>query len=489
MSATAHDASSALEVLARVEAQSGRPLSAMLELSDRCNEVCVHCYQVQGQKGELGTGDWKRVLQELSQAGVLMLTLSGGEVTLRSDFLEIVAYARQLGFAVRIFTNGLTMTRELAASLADLHVLDVEISVYSARAAVHDFVTGVPGAFDKTLRGIRHLRELGVAVTIKTVVMSVNEAELSDYPAFADSLGVRYRLDTGGVVPREGYDRAPQALNPQGASIQRLERQLQGRRGPSKSAQLDPGLPAGRKPAASGVCGAGNNLYVEPNGELRPCSLLEVDLGDVRAGGTLHAFESAKAQQMRGLRWGQLHGCRVCELARWCARCHATALAETGDALGPHPGGCERARDRAQAAADATLRFVGRSAPGLGDPADGQIELALGPYRQIAPSVYEAFDDPRTSEDEALAQRLGWTRRSPTGKRAPDLAVRPGQLVQIRRPGRKASRLELVPGDDRDDPPAPRTKQPWGRQETDQAGFDKPVVGPNVRVVRGGSEG
>jgi len=36
----------------RLEAESGMPLRAMLEISDRCNEVCAHCYQVQGQKGE-----------------------------------------------------------------------------------------------------------------------------------------------------------------------------------------------------------------------------------------------------------------------------------------------------------------------------------------------------------------------------------------------------------------------------------------------------
>src|ERR1700742_4611140 len=142
---------SALDVLARLEAETGRPLAAMLELSDRCNEVCVHSYQVQGQKGELSTGEWRRVLDDLAEAGVLMLTLSGGEVTLRKDFLEILAYARARAFAVRLFTNGMTMTRELAAKIAAQHVVDVEISLYSPRAEGHDFVTGVPGSFDKTV--------------------------------------------------------------------------------------------------------------------------------------------------------------------------------------------------------------------------------------------------------------------------------------------------------------------------------------------------
>ena len=80
------------------------PLSAMIEIADRCNEKCVHCYQVQGQKGEMTTEEIFGVLDELAEMGVLFLTISGGEATLRKDFLDIVAYARKKKFAVKLFT-------------------------------------------------------------------------------------------------------------------------------------------------------------------------------------------------------------------------------------------------------------------------------------------------------------------------------------------------------------------------------------------------
>lgn len=432
----ASSALSALDVIARLEVESGQPLAAMLELSDRCNEVCVHCYQVQGQKGELSTGEWRRILDQLAQAGVLLLTLSGGEVTLRKDFLEILGYARARGFVVRIFTNGLTMTRELAASLAAHQVMDVEISLYSTRAEVHDFVTGVAGSFDKTVQGIRYLREHEVAVTIKTVMMSVNQAELPAYPAFAASLGAHFRMDANGVVPREGYDRAPQALNPERSQSDRLVRQLRAMQPRTDAAPQTVGLRA----TSRIVCGAARTLHVEPNGEMRPCSLLEVDLGDIREAGPTQIFAGDKARGMRALTWGDLHACRVCELASRCTRCHAVALAETGDALAPYPTACAKARAGAQATRaekdGGALRFV----------ATGSRSITLGPYRLIAPDEYEAFEAPRTADDEALVQRLGWVRRPEAGNRAPDLAIRPGELVQIRRPGRKSSKLERVPG-------------------------------------------
>lgn len=51
-------------------ADAGHVIGAMIEISDRCNEVCVHCYQIQGQKGEMDTAQVKAVMDDLAQAGV-----------------------------------------------------------------------------------------------------------------------------------------------------------------------------------------------------------------------------------------------------------------------------------------------------------------------------------------------------------------------------------------------------------------------------------
>lgn len=433
----------AAAMLDRHEATVGTPLRAMIEISDRCNEVCVHCYQVQGQKGELSTSHWRRALDELADIGVLILTISGGEATLRPDFLEIVEYAHQREFLVRIYTNGLRITRELAEALSALNVFEVEISVYSTRADVHDFVTGVPGSFERTLEGVRHLRAADVPVTIKTVIMSVNQDQIRDYPAFAASLGVRFSLDPGGLMPREGFDRITQSLNPDPDVLNALIHEM----GLSTALMQDDSpvasdLEAATPPRAGDtpLCTAGQELHVEPNGELRPCTMLPIELGQVQGDGVRAAFESETARSMRALRWQHIHGCRDCDLSGHCRRCHATALAETGDSLGPYPSACAAARNTYARATDSELQIIavnGRSG-------------ALGPYRRVALGMYETADDLITSEDHARAEKLGWVRRSEGGNPAPELAVRPGELVQIRRPGDKRSqhapRLTRVPG-------------------------------------------
>jgi radical SAM protein with 4Fe4S-binding SPASM domain len=420
------DGSSATAMLDRLEAELGRPLRAMLEISDRCNEVCAHCYQVQGQKGELSSGQWKEVLDRLAEQGVLLLTISGGEATLRHDFLELLAHARERGFIVRLFTNGLTMTAELAAELKRLSLLDVEISLYSTRAEVHDFVTGVPGSFERSVAAVRHLRSAGVVVTIKTVIMSVNQDEIDAYTAFAAELGAQFRLDPTGLMPREGGDRSPEAFGASDGALIDVQRRHGAFAEPPEARAAD-----------DIICGAGHSLHVEPNGELRPCTMLDVRLGNALEEGALASFQSQRAQHMRALRWGDLHGCRECDLARYCTRCFAAARTEAGDALGPYPSACAGARRGFRAShPDADLKIIA----GLGR------EPGLGPYRTVGEGVFETNDDNVTPRDRELVEQLGWTRAEAATNTALELAVRPGELIQIRRPGRKLSRLERVPG-------------------------------------------
>lgn len=414
-------------ILNRIEQAHGRPLRALMEISDRCNEVCVHCYQTQGQKGEMTTDEARGVIDELAEMGVLVLTISGGEATLRKDFLDLVTHARARGFVVRLFTNGLTMTEKLARQLAELAVHIVEISLYSPRAEVHDFMTGVAGSFARAVGAVRLLVAAGVDTHLKTPLMSVNEDDVDGYIALARSLGATFALDPNPLMPREGGSNAPRSFD---RSLSGLARVL----GDPRLANDLGGARAPRAPDAP-PCGAGHTVHVEPNGELRPCTILELPLGDARAG-----VRSARAtnEELRGvlaLAWRDLHGCRTCDLSGYCRRCHAVSLAEVGDALAPYPTACAEARTLYE-------RVQGRPARLLATP---ERDTSTGPYREDAPGVFTPVADVITAEDDALAARLGWVRRATLADAQP-VPARGGALVQLRRPGRHEPRKERIPG-------------------------------------------
>jgi MoaA/NifB/PqqE/SkfB family radical SAM enzyme len=148
----------------------------------------------------------------MAEAGVLFLTFSGGEPLLHRDFFEIGKKARDLGFALRIFTNGTLVDKKTASRIADLDPIEVEISIYGASAETHDSITHVPGSFNDTVHGAKNLLREGVTVNFKALLMRSNQMEYQDIETLAAKMGARFFYNTQ-IVPRDNGDRRPVALN------------------------------------------------------------------------------------------------------------------------------------------------------------------------------------------------------------------------------------------------------------------------------------
>jgi radical SAM protein with 4Fe4S-binding SPASM domain len=369
----------------------GVPLSATLEIADRCNEVCVHCYQVQGLKGEMSTADLLRVVDELAEAGVLQLVISGGEPTLRADFLDVVRRARAHGMLVVVFTNGLRITPVLARELAALHVMQMEISLYSHRAEIHDGVTGVPGSFQKTTDAIRMLRAEGVHVVVKTPAASFNERELLQWEACVRALGAHPQMGPERMHVREGGGVEPVRFDRSAETALALLRRHGGTEAlPSRADKL------GRAP-----CGACRTPHIEAHGEIRPCSQLEVPVGDAaRPGGVGEWLRGGPTRRLlEASRWQDLHGCRDCDLVPYCERCYAAALHQGGDAFGPYGAACEAARLRYEAAHGVAPEVDHGSGPAR----------PTGPYRGLGPHRFALAPHQLLPGDVERRARHPWT--------------------------------------------------------------------------------
>ena len=77
--------------------RNGVPLSVHLDITYRCNERCEHCYLEHDGQDELTTAEIRGLVDQLAEAGVFFLTISGGEPLLRPDCFEIIAHAGLLG--------------------------------------------------------------------------------------------------------------------------------------------------------------------------------------------------------------------------------------------------------------------------------------------------------------------------------------------------------------------------------------------------------
>ncbi len=324
---------------ARIVAEATRnavPLEVMLELTQRCNFRCQHCYLPgHSDAARLPTARLLALLDELAGMGTLFLALTGGEVLLHPDWREIVRRARRLGFAVTLLTNGSLIDEEAAAVLAAAGV-GVEVSYYSCREAVFDAIAGVAGAAAAVRRGLEVAHRHGVRLTLKVPVLAANAADVEEVRAFAASLGASC-LAFPTVFARRDGDPAPLALALEGAALASYLRHS-----PDTPTTL-PAPPADRD--AWPLCAAASRAAaITAAGDVLACPLLAEPAGNLCTSTFRDIWEgSPTLRALRAMRWRDLYICSECQRSAYCGRCPAQALLEVGHMGGPSPSACAHA--------------------------------------------------------------------------------------------------------------------------------------------------
>jgi len=316
------------------------PLSVQLDLTYRCNEQCIHCYLDHHDHGEMTTAEIKYLLQEMAEAGVFILTLSGGEIFLRKDLFDILECARSLTFVIKLKTNAVMIREAQAARLRDLDVDSVQVSIYSHRPEVHDAITKLPGSLRRSINAIRFLKSQGLKVIIANVLMTENAYDYQGVRALADELGVECTLDPT-VTPMMDGDRATLALNAGESTLRSVFRDKDVVGNVEEFCAL-PTAPD-EDSMDSLPCSAGHTgCYVSPYGEFYPCVQFPLSCGNVRQQRFIDIWRnSAQLKEVRSIRLRDLSGCSQCAHGVTCSRCPGLAFME-GNMRGPSTQDCEK---------------------------------------------------------------------------------------------------------------------------------------------------
>src|SRR5688500_11136888 len=154
------------------------PLSCLFEITPRCNLRCHFCYvALDPYVGPyLSTDQACRVLDVIERAGVLWLTLTGGEVFSRRDFPAIYEYALSKGFLVTLYTNATMVTESVTRLLTRRPPFSVEVSIYGADAEHYESTTQIPGSFARFERGVALLQAAGVPLLMKCPISTLSSA-------------------------------------------------------------------------------------------------------------------------------------------------------------------------------------------------------------------------------------------------------------------------------------------------------------------------
>jgi len=353
-----------MSLITELDSRAGKlgvPLSAHLDVTYRCNERCVHCYLPHDDRGEMTTAEIVDLLDQLADAGVFFLTISGGEPFLRRDLFEILAHARARTFNIKLKTNAILIREGEAESLRRFNLDSIQISIYSHRPEVHDAITKVKGSLERSIAAIRFLKSRGFKVTIANVLMRDNRHDWPGVQALAAELGAIFTIDPT-ITPHIEGDRGILALNVSRADLEEIfhTESLVG----NLEEFCAPPVAVDDDVLDSVSCSAGHTLaYISPYGDVFPCVQFPLPSGNVRKQKFLDIWrDSPQLREVRSIHARDLEGCSECGHVGSCTRCPGLAYRE-GNMRGPSMADCEKSFARTGIPSRNMLRKAAFSVP------------------------------------------------------------------------------------------------------------------------------
>ncbi|MDF1521017.1 MAG: radical SAM protein [Brevefilum sp.] len=325
------------------------PLSGMMELTDRCDLNCVHCYinqpagSIQSRSKELSTDQIKDILRQAVEAGTLFMTFTGGEVFLRQDFQEIYTYARRLGLLVTIFTNATLITPRIADLLDEIRPQMVEITLYGATKETYERVTRIPGSYDRCLNGINLLREKGIKFSLKTMLLNSNKHELAQMQAMAEEFGVSLRYD-GTLWPRMDRGLAPFKQQIPVEEMITMDFEDPERREEWIRLARDFSGFTGREKYVFSCNGGVQSYHIDSAGNMCFCTMVREPAYSLGEMSFMEAWR--KIGELRKLERQLSTPCQTCTLGALCTQCPGWSQAIHGDNESPVEFNCAMAHER-----------------------------------------------------------------------------------------------------------------------------------------------
>lgn len=331
-----------------------------VELTERCNNDCIHCYinlpedDGNAKARELTTQEIKEIAKEAASLGCLVIRLTGGEPLLREDFEEIYVHIRKLGIKVLLFTNATLITPEIVRLFSRIPPLKpIEVSVYGMKKRSYEAVSRVPGSFEKAWNGINLLLENKIPFVVKGTVLPPNRDEVEELIQWSKTIPW---MDGEGVPLAVLLDLRTRRDEKKNKLIMRL------RLSPAEALELfsknkEEYLKSLKKFCSKFIgvtgdklitCGAGiDKACVDAYGNLQLCMLLRHPdtTYNLREGSLEDALKNffPKVRELRAKNPDYLSRCARCFLKGLCEQCPGKSWSEHGTLDTPVEYLCEYA--------------------------------------------------------------------------------------------------------------------------------------------------
>lgn len=329
--------------------------SVMFELTYRCSEKCIHCYNIgatrnegevshRGDLEELKLTDYKRIIDELYEQGLAKVCLSGGDPFSKSITWDIIDYLYEKNIAIDIFTNGLNIVNEVER-LANFFPRLIGVSIYSGNPATHDMITRVDGAWERSLSVVKQLSDMATPTVIKCCVMRPNVQDYGTVMDIAKEYGmlVQYELNVTDSIDGDKCVSHFLRLTPE-----MLDVVLQDDNTPMYVGEEAPNYGGQPKDMRKNGCGAGVNTFcVTPNGDLIPCCAFHLIFGNLHNTSLTEILNKNEVlQSWQNLTLEEYEECGKHDYCAYCNLCPGNNYSEHGDVRKAAENNCYMAKCR-----------------------------------------------------------------------------------------------------------------------------------------------
>lgn len=325
------------------------PVNGTFELTVRCNLRCKMCLFRHDDREnpeliakELTAEQWIDMARQVAEAGTLSLLITGGEPMLRPDFCEIWEGIYKQGFIIELYTNATMVTPKIMDTLRKYPPHKIGVTIYGASPETYERVCGNADAYERTIAGIRQLRQLPSEMRYRTTVIQDNRQDVEAMEqlvrreAGENVLLTNTRLVTKGVrgacadvescrlSAQESFDLVHERT---------IRRVFPGKENRDEGCLKYVKLPQSEKKWLTLLgCNAGMNSYtITWDGKLQGCQILGAFQTDVVRLGFKDAWDRFPMEVKLP---PKNQKCISCELKHLCECCPAFVYSETGSLQG-----------------------------------------------------------------------------------------------------------------------------------------------------------
>jgi len=350
------------------------PISVMWNFTNECNLTCKHCYQDAGahKKDELTLEEKFDVVDQIVESGCAYLTFAGGEPLMSKDFFKVAEYARKKGLSIKLGTNGVLITKSIAEKISELGFDLVAISLDGADKETHEKIRG-KDTYEKTISGIKNCVDEKIPVCISPTINKFNHEKIYEIIELGKNLGVKKFIVFNFVPVGRGKNNMDLNLSPK--VRHNIIKNLVKKSLEEKDIELTVEIPQfpcflkeiniesgnlNETTSKVGVlgyikenifthegsplsyhtsgCSAGRLWFVvDPNGDIKPCYLMDVVVGNTRKDKIMAVWKNSEILKSLRTREDLKGNCGSCKDKQICGGCRARAWTYFKDLNSPDP--------------------------------------------------------------------------------------------------------------------------------------------------------